>query len=62
MLDRAKRVLLQLSPHEHIWSTQVVGGGLERKVCDRCGGVQIIDIPRPSLRKESAARRFWHVD
>ncbi len=61
MLDRARRVLMQLSPHEHRWVTQNLGGRLERSVCERCGGVQIVDIPRPSLRRESNARRLWHL-
>lgn len=61
MLDRARRLLMQLSPHEHIWTTQSLGGGLERSVCERCGGVQILDVPRPSLRKETNARRIWHL-
>ena len=57
MLDMAKRVLRQLSPHEHSWQSQNLGGGLERSVCERCGGVRILDLPRPSLRKEADARR-----
>ena len=61
MLEKARRVISQLSPHEHSWVTQNVGGGIERRVCERCGGIQIIDIPRPSLRREAAARRLWHI-
>ena len=61
MLTHVKRVIRQLSPHEHRWTTQNLGGGLERSVCERCGGVRILDIPRPSLRRESNARRTWHI-
>lgn len=61
MLQRARRVLTQLSPHEHRWTRQDLGGGLERSVCDRCGGVQIINVPRASLRREAAARKLWHI-
>ena len=61
MLDIAKRVLRQLSPHEHSWRPQNLGGGLERSVCERCGGVRIINLSRPSLRKEAEARRLWHL-
>ena len=61
MLNKAKRVLSQLSPHEHSWSRQSLGSGLERSVCDRCGGVQILNIGRPSLRREAAARKLWHL-
>ena len=58
MLNRTRRVMRQLRPHEHRWVTQRLGGGLERSVCDRCGGVHILGVRPPSLRQESAARRL----
>jgi hypothetical protein len=63
MLNKAQRVLSQLSPHEHSWSRQSLSSGLERSVCDRCGGVQILDIglacvakPRPASFGTSGKR------
>ena len=61
MLKRARRVLRQLSPHEHRWVRQHLGGGLERSVCDRCGGFEIFGSARPSVQQETTARQLWHL-
>jgi len=56
MLKRARRVLRQLSPHEHRWVRQHLGGGLEQNVCDRCGALRSSAVPAPaSSRRQRPA-------
>ncbi len=48
MLETVRRAMYRVAPHDHEWATQNLGGGLERSVCERCGQIEVKDLPRTS--------------
>ena len=46
MLDTIRRLVYKVTPHQHQWATQNLGGGLERSVCTRCSQIGVNNLPR----------------